>query len=217
MHLGACLVDLIPKVYDTARAIHILQEDDETQEVMINVPAIDKKGRPILINDMNAGVYDIRVKIGPSYSTRKQEAASSMLDFVKIVPQAGAVAGDLIAKNMDWPGSEEIAERLKSTLPPNVRGDEPTPQDMAATQANQQFQDAMKAAQLRLAQGRAADAHAKAVKTAVQARNEATAGAAAASPGGAAEANGVPGMAAAYGHAGRARRMRSRTLCFKNA
>jgi hypothetical protein len=36
------------------------------------------------------------------------------------VPQSGPLIGDLIAKNMDWPGAEEIASRLASMLPPHL-------------------------------------------------------------------------------------------------
>jgi len=40
---------------------------------------------------------------------------------MKAVPQAGPIIGDLIAKNMDWPGAEEIAQRLAASLPPNLQ------------------------------------------------------------------------------------------------
>jgi len=43
-----------------------------------------------------------------------------MLAFIKAVPQSGPLIGDLIAKNMDWPGAEEIGSRLASMLPPHL-------------------------------------------------------------------------------------------------
>ena len=48
------------------------------------------------------------------------EAADAMMQFATAVPQAGAVMADLIALNMDWPGADTIADRLKKIVPPNV-------------------------------------------------------------------------------------------------
>ena len=79
----------------------------------------------MLINDLNQGTYDVRVKIGPSYATRRAEAADAMLQFIQVVPQAASVAGDLVARNMDWPGADEIADRLKRMLPPQITGEAP--------------------------------------------------------------------------------------------
>jgi hypothetical protein len=61
------------------------------------------------------------VTIGPSYATKRAEAADSLLAFMKAVPQAGPVIGDLVAKNMDWPGAEDIAARMAVLLPPQVQ------------------------------------------------------------------------------------------------
>ncbi len=68
------------------------------------------------------GDYEVAVTIGPSYATKRAEAADSMLAFMKAVPQAAPFVGDLIAKNMDWPGAEEIATRLAAQLPPQLLG-----------------------------------------------------------------------------------------------
>jgi hypothetical protein len=52
-------------------------------------------------------------------------------------PQLWAVAGDLFVKNMDWPGAQELAERLKKTIDPKLLQDEDDP---ALQMANQQIQ-----------------------------------------------------------------------------
>src|SRR5215475_10633745 len=38
-------------------------------------------------------------------------------------PQVAPLIGDIIAKNLDWPGADEIAKRLQAALPPNAQGD----------------------------------------------------------------------------------------------
>lgn len=105
---------LIDVCYDTARTIRVVGEDEATKVQRINDPM-----DPDSV-DLNRGRYDIVVETGPSYSTRRVEAAESMMQFVQAVPAAAAAAGDLIAKNMDWPGADMIAGRLKKALPPNL-------------------------------------------------------------------------------------------------
>ena len=43
-----------------------------------------------------------------------------MLGLVKNYPQVAQYISDLLVKNMDWPGSDEIARRLKKLVPPEV-------------------------------------------------------------------------------------------------
>lgn len=71
--------------------------------------------------DLSVGKYDLVVDVGPSYTTRRAEAAEQMMDLIKAFPQAAPVIGDLVAKNLDWPGAQEIAERLHKMLPPQLQ------------------------------------------------------------------------------------------------
>lgn len=76
------------------------------------------EGNPIAeIYNLTAGKYDLTVSSGPSFTTRREEAAFQMTEFVRAFPAAAPVIGDLLAKNLDWPGADEIAERLKSVNP----------------------------------------------------------------------------------------------------
>jgi hypothetical protein len=71
-----------------------------------------------------------RVSIGPSYSTKRMESAASLFEFLKAYPPAAPLIGDLVAKNMDFPGAEEMAKRLKNTIPPQVLADPDDPESM---------------------------------------------------------------------------------------
>ena len=99
---------------------------------------------PGIVNDLTTGKYDVTISVGPSYATRRLEAADSMMAFVQAVPQAGQVAADLIAKNMDWPGADAIAERLKRMLPPGINDEEMTPEQQQMAQQAMQEQQEMK-------------------------------------------------------------------------
>jgi hypothetical protein len=120
-HCGRILVDLIPKVYDAKRAVRILGNEDEMKTVIVNSQDPNGDG---LIYDLSAGKYDVRIQSGPSYLTKRQEAAASMVEVARANPQISAVAGDLMIKAMDWPHAQEISERVRRTIPPNIVGDE---------------------------------------------------------------------------------------------
>lgn len=137
-HAGRILVDLIPKVYDTDRAIRIVGED-ESQEVVFVNQAFERNGKQVKYN-LGDGKYDVTISNGPSYATKRQEALASMLDLTKAYPQVAQAAGDLMIKNMDWPGASEIAERVKKTIPPEITQDEKTQNQQIPPEAAQQMQ-----------------------------------------------------------------------------
>lgn len=125
--LGQICVEVIPRIYDSERVLRLRFEDGEGDWVQINQTVRDEEsGKDVLVHDIAAGKFDVTVKAGPSYQTQRMEAADSLMQFVQAVPSAGGVVLDLIAKNMDWPGSQEIAARLKKALPPGVL----TPEEM---------------------------------------------------------------------------------------
>jgi hypothetical protein len=41
-----------------------------------------------------------------------------MMDAIQVWPQLMEIAGDLVVKAQDWPGAEELSERLQKTVPP---------------------------------------------------------------------------------------------------
>jgi hypothetical protein len=145
-HSGRILVDLIPKVYDQEDIVRIRGQDDSQKEIPVNAsmdpwqkqalrdtpnytgPVVDKPEQSPYINDLSIGTYDIQVEIGPSYSTQRQEAAAQLLDIVKTVPQAGIAAIDLIVKNLDLPGADELVKRLKKMVPIGIRELDPNEQ-----------------------------------------------------------------------------------------
>jgi hypothetical protein len=136
-YTGKILVDLIPKIYDTARVLRIVGEDGKTEKVEINqVQGLDEQGAPRLFNDVTSGAYDVAIQMGPSYATKREEARDGMTAFMQANPNVAPIIGDLYAKSMDWPNAEDIGERLELLLPPPIRAmmaekeGKPLPQDM---------------------------------------------------------------------------------------
>lgn len=90
-----------------------------------NEQVLGPDGQPIIpaeVYDLGVGKYDLVVEAGPSYSTRRAEAAASMIELIRAFPQAASVLGDLLAKNLDWPDAETVSERLRALLPPGAQG-----------------------------------------------------------------------------------------------
>jgi len=139
------LVDLIPKIYDTQRIARIVGIDGEVSTVRIdpNQPQavrrlMDEAGTVIeKIYNPSVGKYDVAVTTGPSYMTKRQEAMDAMGQILQANPNLWQVAGDLFVKNMDWPGAQEIAERLQKMIDPKLLADE---EDPALQAANQQME-----------------------------------------------------------------------------
>ncbi len=115
-HAGRVLIDLIPKVYSTDRVIRTLGPEEEPETVRIGQEAGEmqnQRGEIIKIYSLNAGKYDLTVQTGPSFTTRRQEAAAQMQELFRAYPPAAEVIGDLFVKAQDWPMADEIAKRLK--------------------------------------------------------------------------------------------------------
>lgn len=109
---GILLLDLIPHYYDTERTIRIIGDDGNPKATLINQQAAEK-----VMNDITIGKYDVVMDTGPGYDTKRQEGASMMVDLLRTIPEVGKVAGDLIVRQMDWPGANDLADRLAMANP----------------------------------------------------------------------------------------------------
>lgn len=137
-HLGRILVDLIPKIYTGASTKRIIGEDGQAEMVAINqiFPADSKQKTHIL----RKGKYDVSISTGPSFATKREEASQTMLDLTKAMPSVAPLISDLIVRNMDWHGAQEIADRLKKTLPPGIADDKDSKQMPVPPQVQAQMQ-----------------------------------------------------------------------------
>ena len=122
-YTGRAIIDLIPKIYDSARVVQIMGADGEKKLQRINQLA-EVDGQQKFL-DLSVGKYDLVVTQGSNYATKRIEALNSMVEIARVNPAIMQIAGDLIVKAMDWDGAEEIAERLKKTLPPQLQDQDP--------------------------------------------------------------------------------------------
>lgn len=124
-HGDRIIIDLIPKIIDTARAIRIVGEDDEQEVIKVN-QEFQRQGQMVTY-DLNKGKYDVIVQAGPSFATKREEYAQMMLELAKAAPVLMQSAPDLLVKNFDFQGAQELSDRLKKTLPPGLVEDKDKP------------------------------------------------------------------------------------------
>ena len=134
-HTGRVLIDLIPKVYSGERIIRIIGEDGEQDAKPINQPypakdpktgqpMVDEQGQAIMaLHDLTVGKYDLTVTTGPSFTSRREEAAASMTEMVRAFPAAAPIIMPELAKQLDWPGADKIADKMEE-----LASGQPSPQ-----------------------------------------------------------------------------------------
>jgi hypothetical protein len=152
-HAGRILIDLIPQVYSVPRVLRIIGQDGEPDMRPVNQEIRTEERNPLTgeieeivkIYDLTAGRYDLTVSAGPSFASMRQEAASQMIELIRAYPDAAPIIGDLLVKNLDWPGADEIAERLSKAMGQATEGEEgPQGPDPQAMQAVQQYAAALR-------------------------------------------------------------------------
>lgn len=124
---GKIILDLIPKIYDTQRVMRIIGNDGRPDMVTIN----EKSAVGEVLNDVTVGEYDVVMDTGPGYNSKRIQAVEAMAPLMA-QPEIFQAAGDLMFRNMDFPGADVIADRLaamnplaqideKSDIPPQVQ------------------------------------------------------------------------------------------------
>ena len=124
-YTGKLLIDLIPHVYNVQRIIRIIGEDNTSRRVMVGPespaaalpPGIDK------VYDLSAGTYDVVVKQGPSFETRRQESMNTLAELLTSNPALFSSFGDLFFENLDVPVAQKAAARAKKLLPATLQED----------------------------------------------------------------------------------------------
>ncbi len=171
---GRIMIDLIPKVYDTERVVKIMAESGVQSDVQV-APDADKPvqkmvaGRPASDEDLkraqadpdlrdkvatifnpNVGRYAVEADVGPAFATRRQEAFNAMSQILQQNQELAKIAGDILFKNADFPGADELVERIKRTIPPAILGQGTPPAEEQLQQQVQQLHTALGQAMQRI-------------------------------------------------------------------
>lgn len=146
-YIGRIIIDLIPKVYDTARVTKMKAENGEEQEVAIdpNAPQhfareqVGEERYKMIFNPL-MGKYGVQAEVGPAYATKRQEAFSAYTQILAQNKDLTALIGDIAMRFADFPGAEEAAQRLRRMVPPQALGEGDAPDVQALKGQVQQMQ-----------------------------------------------------------------------------
>jgi len=83
-------------------------------------PARDLQGQPLTetvaktnIYDFGLGKYDVISTVGPSFATRRVELVNAYTEIMRVFPSITPFIIDIVIKNLDTAGADEILERIK--------------------------------------------------------------------------------------------------------
>ena len=103
--IGRILVNIIPRVYDAQRQIRILGPRMETKVLTVN-----DGGQ----YDLTRGKYDVVVKAGGAFTTRREEMAEIFQGLMQSVPALAPVIIPRLIDVLDMPDAEEIAQEVRA-------------------------------------------------------------------------------------------------------
>lgn len=121
--VGRILLDLFPHYYSTERMQRIIGDDGVPEMVKLNQRIEPSPGVFEIKNNMGVGRYDVVMDTGPGYETKRLEAAENLIDLMKtpLGEPTVKVAGDVVMRQFDFPGAQDIADRLMPMTPDGMK------------------------------------------------------------------------------------------------
>jgi hypothetical protein len=158
IYAAELMVEVIPKITRPGQIVQILGVDDEPEQVMIGQPyqqnaqhvpqplpqgfgpqspGWDKAVHKFF--DLNNGRYAVTVDVGKAMATKREEGAAALGDLIPhLPPEMAAVATPDYVEQLDFPGAQGIAEKLRKALPPQLQPQDPNQQIPPQVQAQMQ-------------------------------------------------------------------------------
>ena len=143
---GDVIAELIPIIYDAEREIQILGEDQAPKIVLINKEHQDNAGRTRHYQ-MTKGKFEPIVTMGRAYGSKRSESFDTIAQVVQTSPNMFPMVADIMFRNSDMAGADELAERFHKMLPPNLQNDHDNPLPPQAQAAVAQAHGQMQAMQ----------------------------------------------------------------------
>lgn len=137
--VGKVVMEMIPRLIDTKRQVRVLSIDQTPGEAVVNPnqpkAVMEKDGAPISINP-NVGKYDVRVVVGASFTTQRQQAQQAFSEMMRASPEMMPAIAPIWAGTLDIPNRDKLQQVLTAMAPPEVK---------AILQPNQDSSESLKA------------------------------------------------------------------------
>ena len=140
---GKVIVGALPNTYDGTRTQRILNEDGTSESVSLNTVEYDNEtGENVTINDLSIGEYDVTIQVGAAYASKQEQTVEALLKLLAIDPMSVDLSRDIMYRNMNQPGMDDVAERARAVAIRNgiIPQEQLTDEEAAAIQQQQQNQ-----------------------------------------------------------------------------
>ncbi|ENG4187255.1 portal protein [Providencia rettgeri] len=144
---GVVWLSMAREVYGSDTPMRIVNEDDSDDVVLMSGEIIDRQtGKPVALNDLSQGKYEVTVDVGQSFATRRDATVKSLTNILAMVPPATPkhdMLTSMILDNMDGEGLDDLKEynRKQLLMSGVVKPRTPEEEQMVAqAQAEQQSQ-----------------------------------------------------------------------------
>lgn len=121
--VGKLCLEMIPRLIDTKRQLRIMGIDHTPGAVQVDPSqeqAVVETEQGLSINP-NVGRYDVRVVVGASFSTQRQQAQQAYTEMMRANPQMMPAIAPLWAQTLDVPHADKLAQVLTAIAPPAVQ------------------------------------------------------------------------------------------------
>lgn len=123
--IGKILLDVIPHIYDTERTVMVMKSDGQSDAVDINKPSgyrmlPNGEMEQNIENDLSKGKFDIEIRVDGSYDAQQAQAMDVLIRLATINPQISNLIPDLLAEVSGLENTEQLVERLKTLVPPQI-------------------------------------------------------------------------------------------------
>ena len=152
---GRIVNDLLPYVIgDEERHMIVNRKNGKSEPVILN----QRKGDKVM-NEVSGGDFDVEIDTGPSFSVQKDIALEFFQQTISNNPQVFNLIADLWASNLDIQQMDQVKDRLKHLVPPEILAEEegrqmppkqPSPEEQMMQAEMQAKQHAMQIAERKM-------------------------------------------------------------------
>ncbi len=140
---GRVVLDLLPEIVgERERHMTLSKSDGRSESIILNKIVGEKDGKPQVDENsvLDSGEYDVEIDAGPSFAVQRSEALEFFQQTLQASPQVFPLIADLWAENLDIEKRQQVIDRFKTMVPPEVLAKEegkppppkqPNPQEQA--------------------------------------------------------------------------------------
>jgi hypothetical protein len=136
--VGKLTLTMLQRLVDTKRQLRILGIDMTPGKVTVDPgqqqPMVEDEETGAISINPKLGTYDVRVVVGASFSTQRQQAQEAYTEMMRANPAMMPAIAPLWAQTLDVPHADKLAQVLTAVAPDPVKAIlQPQQQDTTAT------------------------------------------------------------------------------------